>query len=472
MLAIVLSLAIVTQDQIPLRAAPRETAARHATLWQGDNLEIRGQKGDYLQVYDHRRERAGYIRATQTRAYSLRPEEAPALKVIVDFLKDTPGAEALGIAYASAYLKATPTAADAEVLDALGGMAERLVGRASRQAGKAAETTAEHLAVAASNGVAAYSVERNGAITLCYDGDAYRRVLALPASTTQKANAALALTRHECVKPTLTPAERLQFDAWRADILDRAGGAGVPDTLKNRLKIRRAGVWASLAHQYARRPEVGAAAVMGAGQRALDALAAVDKSDLVDADLVAYNDAAIRVGASRWAAAPPDLARPDTGRPGIALSPGLPGETCVHIVDRAHSAKNPLFTHCTYGVVWPASLSVSRDGKALALAVQPLDTWREMWIFRQGDKGWQLDAVPPSIGNPDLGYIEFAGWVPGNTQLLAARETVIAGRYRTSFELLNQNTLTVEKQADKVASLSLFYRWQDPQWKGGTVSLR
>jgi len=29
----------------------------------------------------------------------------------------------------------------------------------------------------------------------------------------------------------------------------------------------------------------------------------------------------------------------------------------------------------------------------LALAVQPLDTWREMWVFQQGPKGWGVDVV-------------------------------------------------------------------------------
>ena len=58
-----LTLAIVTQDQATLRAAPRDSAAQQAALWQGDALEIRGQRMDYLQVYDHRRERAGPSRA-------------------------------------------------------------------------------------------------------------------------------------------------------------------------------------------------------------------------------------------------------------------------------------------------------------------------------------------------------------------------------------------------------------------------
>ena len=70
-------IAIVTQDQSALRAAPRDSAPQQAMLWQGDSLEIRGQKGDYLQVYDHRRERAGFVRATQVRTQSLKPEAAP-----------------------------------------------------------------------------------------------------------------------------------------------------------------------------------------------------------------------------------------------------------------------------------------------------------------------------------------------------------------------------------------------------------
>jgi hypothetical protein len=41
MLATALTIiAIVTQDQAGLRAAPRESAAQHAVLWQGDSLEM------------------------------------------------------------------------------------------------------------------------------------------------------------------------------------------------------------------------------------------------------------------------------------------------------------------------------------------------------------------------------------------------------------------------------------------------
>jgi len=46
-------------------------------LYQGDTLEVRGARMDYLQVYDHRRERAGYIRAGQVRGIGLEEADAP-----------------------------------------------------------------------------------------------------------------------------------------------------------------------------------------------------------------------------------------------------------------------------------------------------------------------------------------------------------------------------------------------------------
>jgi len=104
--------------------------------------------------------------------------------------------------------------------------------------------------------------------------------------------------------------------------------------------------------------------------------------------------------------------------------------------------------------------------------VQPMDTWREMWVFRQRGEGWGVDVVPPATDTSGLGYIEFAGWVPGGSQLLAAREARAEGRYTQSFEVLRLATLDVDKQAAKPANLVLFNRWQNPMWKAQTVSLR
>ena len=471
-----LVVAIVTQDQSALRSAPRESAPQQVMLAQGDSLEIRGQKGDYLQVYDHRRERTGYVRATQVRSQSLKAEAAPELLSVVRFLRDTPGSEALGIAYAAAYLRAAPPEAiNGEAFDALGTLSERLARRASARQGKAGgDALAAHLEVAAGYGVEMQSFERDGQVQLCYNGDAFRRVLALPATDQQKATAALALTRHDCVAPNLTPVERFAFDNWRAEVLDRVEMRDLPDVLKNRLHLRKAGVWASLAYQRARRPDIAANAVQTAASRAVQELAAINKTELGDYDAYAYSDAAIRVGASRWGAEPVlvDQAKQPIAKLSVRLSAGQPGETCVHLVDAKHDIKNPLLTRCTYGVVWAASATTNRQGNALALAVQPLDTWREMWVFQQGPAGWSASVVPPALDNPNLGYVEFAGWVPGNTQMLAAREAKIDGRFKTSFELLRIGTLEVEKQADKPGNLSAFYKWQDPVWKGGTVSVR
>ncbi|MBS1143226.1 MAG: hypothetical protein H6R14_632 [Proteobacteria bacterium] len=469
-------IAIVTQDQSALRAAPKDSAAQQAVLWQGDSLEIRGEKGDFLQVYDHRRERAGYIKASQVRVQSLKAEAAPELLSVVRFLKETPGSEALGIGYAAAYLRAVPAGqVDSEVFAALGNMSDRLARRATAgRTGKAGDALAAHVEVAASYGMNLVSYERDGQVQLCSNGEAQGRVLALPAAEIDKALAALSLTRHECVPPTLTPPERFAFDNWRADVLERVQLAKLPEVLKNRLHLRKAGVWASLAYQRSRRPEAGPNAAREAASRAIDELAAINPAELMESDANAYSDAAIRVGASRWAAEPglPQTPTKVAAGLGVRVSAGQPGETCVHLVDAKHDEKNPLLTRCTWGLVWPASTAVAPQGDALALAVQPLDTWREMWVFRKGTDGWTVDVVPPALDNPNLGYVEFAGWVPGGQQLLAAREVRNGDRYRTTFETVSMSTLATDKAADKPSSLTPFYRWQNPIWKAGTVAVR
>ena len=459
--------AIVTIDRAPLRAAPRASAQQQVVLWQGDSLEIRGKRLDYLQVYDHRRERAGYVRATQVRILSLQPEDAPDLLAVVRFLRDTPGAEALGIGYAAAYLKAAPAKyIGAEPFDALGTMAERLARRASSNKSKASDVViAAHLEVVASYGVNVRSREHDGRMQLCYDGEAFRRVMALNASDDQKARAALALTRQECIDPELTPVDRSSLDTWRADVLERAPRTNLPEYVKNRLRMRNAAVWSSIAFERVRRGEPA----NEAASLAVQELASVNKQELSEDDAGAYRDAAVRVGASRWAAEP---ALPTALGLGVVTEPGQPGETCIKLVNKKHGETAPLLRRCTFGTVWASSARANAQGTALALAVQPLDAWREMWIFHQGSSGWTIDVVPPTGNAPDIGYVEFAGWVPGAKKLLAAREARIGGRFIQSFEVLDLETLAVQKHADTPNALSLFYRWQDAAWKRQTVSLR
>jgi hypothetical protein len=458
--------AIVSQDQIALRAAPKDSSPQQAVLWQGDTLEIRGERFGYLQVYDHRRERGGYVRATQVRRVSLAPEQAGELLAVMRFLRDTPGAEALGLAYAAAYLKAAPAPAiGSEAFAALGSMAERLAKRASSRRAKADEAViAAHLEVAASLGIEIRSIERDGRMLLCYDGEAFRRVLALPASAEERANAALALTRPDCVPPDLSPTARYDFDTWRIDVLARAPRDELPEFLRNRLRLRSAAVLSSYAFQRARRGEDAQPTM----QLALQELAGVNKLELAEDDNTAYTDAAVRVGASRWSAEP--TATNGKGLH-IVTSAGEPGQTCVALIDGRNPA-NTLVKRCTYGLVWTASASANASSTALALAVQPLDAWRELWLFQQTADGWRIDVLPPSLETPDVGYVEFAGWVPGKTQLLAAREARSEGRLRRSFEVIDMTTLATDKQVDNPASLSVFYRSQDAAWKRQTIALR
>ena len=62
---------------------------------------------------------------------------------------------------------------------------------------------------------------------------------------------------------------------------------------------------------------------------------------------------------------------------------------------------------------WLASAQVIGQGQAVVLAVQPLETWRELWIFHRRGGAWVVDVLPPGIDDPDEGYIEYAGYVPG-----------------------------------------------------------
>ncbi len=470
-----LTLAIVTQDQASLRAAPRDSAIQQAALWQGDTLEVRGQRLDYLQVYDHRRERAGFIHVSQVRALSQSPAASPELMSVVRFLRDTPGTEALGIGYTAAFLKAAPAQAiGAEAFDALGTMAERLALRASMKHPKAvSDVISAHMEVAAFYGVTFKGYEREGRIQLCYDGEAFRQVLALPSDAEQRVRAALAVTRHDCLSLDIHPQERLAHDHWRVQVLDQltsAQFAQLSPGSKNRIHLRRAGVHASLAFQQARRAE----APTTAAQRALSELASVSKSELTDADQQEYFDTAVRVGASRWAAEAE--AAPFT-KLRVVTQPGQAGETCVALFENKADGKpnpEPVAKRCTYGIVWTASSTVSPNGQAVAVAVQPLDTWRELWVFRKTAGQWTIDILPPASSSPELGYVEFAGWSrgPQQAQILLARESRTGGRSKRSFEVASLDSLTTDKQASDPSLLLAFGKWQDVNWKRQTVSLR
>lgn len=424
---------------------------------------MRGERLDYLQVYDHRRERAGFVREAQARRFKLTPEEAPELLALLRFVDGTPGAEALGIGLAAAWLQAAPKesvqgAAGAEALDALGGFAERLARRASPRGLQTRETqalTSAHLDVAARYGVHFTTHEHEGRMVLCYDGEAFRRVLALPASAAQKARAALALTRLECGTADFNPAKQRELDEWRAGVLERVELDALTPLARNRILMRRAAVWASLAYHRARLGE----AAQPAAQRALTSLAGVRPNDLTESDRRTYAETAMRVSASRWALA----GSPSPDRRIRIEMVADTGETCVTVAN----AKR-----CTFAFVWPASAIMNAEGTALALAVQPTATWRELWVFRRSSAGWAVRVLPPATSFPEVGYAEFAGWVPGGKQVLAARESAVGGKHSRRFEVLRIDTLATVRAAAEPGGLAAFGQWQDARWKEQTLSLR
>jgi hypothetical protein len=241
------------------------------------------------------------------------------------------------------------------------------------------------------------------------------------ASDEQRARAALALTEPDCQPSDLAPLERREKDEWRAQVLDQPNDAALAGTLRNRVLARRAAIWASLAWQRAR---LGGD-FHGAAERALVALAAIDRSQLAEGDQRAYREAAVRVHASRWALAAAPSPVPEKA-PHVVTVPGEDGRTCVLLVDSRNGMANPLARRCTYAVVWSASATLNREATTLALAVQPTDAWRELWVFRKTRAGWKVRIVPPAAMNPEVGYAEFAGWGRGG-RMRIAREAIADG---------------------------------------------
>jgi hypothetical protein len=464
-LALTAALAIVAQDHAALRAAPRLSATELTRLWQGDVLEVRGESAGYLKVYDHRRERGGYLRADAARPVELSETAAPGLLAVLRFLRESPGSEALGIGYGAAYLKAIPPRGiTAEPFDAIAQMAERLADRTSGSNEQLADF-APQLEVVGQYGVRMRNVERNGRMRVCYDGEFYNRVLTLPgAKPEERAHAVLGLTRPDCIDSDLGPVPRASVDIERSQLLEQVKDGELNAMTRSRLHARRAGVWASLSFDQDRRREPAGAAA----QRALAELLAVNPDDLGDDRRLEYVDAVLRVSAIRWAGAP---AAPQLAPLILSATPGDPGQTCVALEDAHRLRAAALIKRCTYGLVRMASIQVIPEGPALVLAVQPLESWRELWVFHEKAGSWTSDVLSPGLDNPEEGYVEFAGYAPGTRRLLIAREVKDRGRFRRSFEELRLDDLALVRQASSPELLRDFGRWQNVAWRRDTLAL-
>lgn len=449
---------LVVQDGASLRAAARDSSPQQAQLVRGEALEVRAERLDWLQVWDYRRERGGYLRKSQG---LLVAGDTTTLLAQLRLTLPQDGGEGLGLALAAAYIQAATPAelagpAGGEVLDALGRLGERI-------AANTGPKRAGLLDVAARYGLHFDSYEQgDGGVRVCYDGDAFRRVLSLPAAPSAKARAALAITRADCRPTTLTPVQLQASDDWRAGVLEHAPLDGLAGYERNRLLLRRAGVAASRAFEHR---DAALAA------QALAEFARVEATELPEDDLADYNDAAMRVNAVRWLALPQPAGRRFGNGFQLALESGVSAaEQCLTLRD---AKDRVLLRKCSVAAIPLASASLNREGTALAIAAQPLDGWRELWVLRAAPEGWTVDVLPPAAASPGLGYAEFAGWVPGGQQILVASESRAEGRYASRrFVQMDLATLSAQRQSTEPKALGAFQRWADPGWSGASLALR
>jgi hypothetical protein len=482
--ALAVTVALVVQDQTPLRAAAHDNAPRQTALTAGDWLEVRGERQGYLQVYDHRRERPGYVRPSAVRSYTVDETAPPRLGPLVEYLKDAPGEESLGIGYVALYLRAASVQeVGAEVFDALGTMAERLGRRASARVARAGDgSLAAQIEVAERYGVHFVSFEEEGRTRFCYDGEAFRQVLALGGASPARVRAALGLTDPSCVDPALGQSASFELLKWRASVLDGVDlatlGPEVPDDERARLRLRRSTVQASLAYFAARGGDLPLA--KKASEAAKRELALTDRSALADEDRLAYEEAALHAAAVRWAEEPAASPGASAGLD-VEVAAGAPGQTCVRVKRRAQAQSAP-FEYCTYGVVWPSSIRVAPNDAAVAMTVQPLPGWSELLVLHPTRTGFTADTMPPAMIDPDLGYVELAGFSPDGAHLLVVRESRASGPLgaphslapwvQRTFQLIATGDLRVEKESSNLANFATFRRWEAADWKRGTLALR
>ncbi|WP_374437719.1 hypothetical protein [Inhella sp.] len=460
--------ALVLQDSTPLRAAAKHSSPLLTPLWRGEALEIRGAKGDWLQVWDHARERGGFVRAERLLPLPTGEAALPELLAQLRLLRQQAGAESLGLGVAAALIERADAdwlagPQGAELLDALVQLQERLAERVQSAGPNQQTSSAAHAEVAKRYGYPLRSLaQADGSQRLCPNEEPARLLRAhASASAAQQARAALALTRPDCTAAELLPSQLLALHEQRTAWLEGIALNELPPTLRNRLLLRRAGAWASLAFAERARDMRPAATL------ALQAWGQLIPAELGEDDAAALREAAIRLAPMRHAV----QARPAQLRWGkleLRLEAAGPGQTCFQLLEHLRQNAEPRGPrHCSHGAIHWASARLAPDGRSLVLAVQPLDGWTELWRL-QADGG--LQVLPPSSAAPGLGVAEFAGFI--GPQLLVAREAIAEGKSLRRFEVYGPELLQPQRWAGEYALLGAFQRGVDAGWKAGSPLAR
>jgi len=440
------AVALVADDGTQLKAAPRASAAIQARLSRGDWLEIRGEAPGWLKVYDRRRERPGYVRPSEVRVHGDGPEDAPALRAVIGFLRDAPSWEPLGIAYVALWQRTGTREGDAEVEDALGAMAARLGERIALGVGRPG-----HRETAQQYGVRYVDVDRGGRMVPCYDGDAFRRVLALRSATAaQRARAVLGLTGAGCLDSSASHRSIAAWQEWRLEVLAQVDDAKAPAPLGEQVRLRRAEALSHLAWWRARLGQDGATPA----SEAIRQLSLVDAGKLGDAGAV-RDAAALRVAASRFAAEKIPARSP------VSIALRRPGETCVTAAG---------VERCAYAQVWAASARAARG--VVVVAVQPLPSWTELWVFTARNGKSQLAVLPPAAVDPEVGYVETAGISADGTRMAVVREALVAGRLTRRFQVVRTRDLKVLSSAREPSLARGFSTLASASWTASALALR
>lgn len=444
--------ALVVPEQLPLRAAPRDAAPVLTALIRGEALEIRGQQGqfgDWLQVWDHGRERGGFVRSGALLAIERDPA---ALLVQLRLARRQVGAEGLGLGLAAALIEQADVdwlrgPQGAELLEHLIALQERLAARANSGSASAALQAQ----VAARYGHPLRQLARaDGSQWLCPATEPAQLLRGLPgASAAQQARAALQLTSGECAVGSLV--ERLT-------LLQDIELPALTPPLRKALLMRRAGLQASLA--YAARADEAAA--RRHAQASLADWLRLNPAELDEDDQVMLREAAIRVAPMRWLVQEAGSLR--RGKLEVVrVAGGSAGQQCLRINEQ---------THCSHGLLLWNSLRAGPDGQSLLLAVQPLDGWTELW--RLGADG-SLQVLPPAAATPGLSAIGIAEWAGSDRgQLLVAREAWVDGKALRRFEILPGTQLHAQplRWAGEAMLLAAFQRGAAAEWKAGSPLAR
>ena len=492
MTAAILLVAIVAEDPAVMRNAPRDDAAPQATLWRGDWLEVRG-------------ERPGSCRSTTTgtngpatcaprscasTASTRRPR--PSCARWCASCATPPAASR----WASATRRSTcarrrraPTRARSSRRSA----PWRRGWRGARRRGAPTGGTPCRCRALSPRGVDGGGADRGrrelrrplsqrrpllagGRARLCYDGEAWERVLASPAAPPlERARAALFLAGGECLDPALAGRRR-----------------GAPGTIaasrrSSRSIRRRAGVPAYLGGARAAAPRRGAGLARlrrGATRRRRRGVGRAPRA-------AAIRELALVDRGRARARGPRHLRRRRGARRRLALGERGAGRSrrCAPHVDHRRAARRRRELRA---VVEPVGRGRGREGArarralhlrrglaeraALVAGGQRRDAGGAAAAGLDGALGdprgpaqasaapangngaahvaWTSSRWSPATVEPEAGYVEAAGFSPDGAHLLVVREARGPGHPPRRFQVLSVPTLAVEKQANSADGCS------------------